>query len=78
MDDGNPMTELSTAAGLGAAALNFIHDDEGLTERLHQYLEAHSCTTFEASLFCRTVECSALACAGLSHMLASSEQQAAS
>jgi len=74
---GNPILELSTAVGLGAAALGYIgtlsNDDQG---RFFAYIEDNSGGRGEllrAVPMEKVIMCAQLACAGLSSALATGE-----
>lgn len=70
---GNPLVELSTAAGLGSEALRYLGDDPGRTGEFARWLAGQSqplASRWPAGDDMRKVlKCCALACAGLSAML---------
>jgi len=63
------MIELSTAAGLGTAALDFIIQDPRTEKRFWDFLEKTSGTPIPARER-QVLRCAQYACAGLSRLLA--------
>lgn len=73
---GNPLIELSTAAGLGSEALNFIRDDPERSAAFTAWLAAQTPGPSrwpEGGDWGKVLYCCALACAGLSRILSQGE-----
>ena len=74
---GNPVLQLSTAAGMGAAALDFVRADERLQKQFRNFLAARSggpdADSMDGDFMARALEGAATACAGLSQLLAQGE-----